>query len=149
MPSSATSGWDGWRTLWFSRPIASYTYDIAAFMDKWFDDILDARTPAGGFSDVAPRPSSRWPGKSFIAGAPAWADAGVLLPWLMYERYGDVGALEAMFPAMRGWLGLVHEENPDGIWRHGRGNDYGDWVPAGPIRRTTCSQPVGSIAPAW
>jgi len=113
-------------------PIASYTYDISAFMAKWCDDILDARTPAGGFADVAPRPSSRWPGRSFVAGAPAWADAGVLLPWLMYERYGDRGLLEEMFPAMKDWLGLVHGENPDGIWRHGRGNDYGDWVPAGP-----------------
>jgi alpha-L-rhamnosidase len=36
-----------------------------------------------------------------------------------------------MFPAMYDWLRLVHQENPDGIWRHGRGNDYGDWVPAG------------------
>jgi alpha-L-rhamnosidase len=50
----------------------------------------------------------------------------------MYERYGDRESLEAVSPAMYDWLRLVHEENPDGIWRHGRGNDYGDWVPAGP-----------------
>ena len=113
-------------------PIASYTYDISGFMAKWCHDVLDARTPHGGFADVAPRPSSRWPGPSFVAGAPVWADAGVLLPWLMYERYGDEDGLEAMFPAMRAWLSRVHEQNPDGIWRAGRGNDYGDWVPAGP-----------------
>ena len=112
-------------------PVAAYTYDIGPFMAKWFVDILDARTPAGGFADVAPRPSARWPGRSFEAGAPAWADAGVQLPLLMYERYGDKEALEVMFPAMYDWLRLVHQENPDGIWRHGRGNDYGDWVPAG------------------
>jgi len=112
-------------------PVAAYTYDIGPLMAKWFVDILDARTPAGGFADVAPRPSAVWPGRSFEAGAPAWADAGVQLPWLMYERYGDKESLEAMFPAMYDWLRLVHRENPDGIWRHGRGNDYGDWVPAG------------------
>jgi len=33
---------------------------------------------------------------------------------------------------MVGWLHLVHARNPDGIWRNARGNDYGDWVPAGP-----------------
>jgi alpha-L-rhamnosidase len=112
-------------------PVAAYTYDVGPLMAKWFVDILDARTPAGGFADVAPRPSAQWPGRSFEAGAPAWADAGVQLPWLMYERYGDKERLEAMFPAMYDWLRLVHQENPDGIWRHGRGNDYGDWVPAG------------------
>ncbi len=113
-------------------PVAAYTYDISAFMSKWFDDILDARTPAGGFPDVAPRPSSMWPGPSFLAGAPAWADAGVLIPWLMFERYGNSEPLERMYPAMVEWLRLVHDANPDGIWRNGRGNDYGDWVPAGP-----------------
>ena len=124
-------------------PIASYTYDISGFMAKWCHDVLDARTPHGGFADVAPRPSSRWPGPSFVAGAPVWADAGVLLPWLMYERYGDEDGLEAMFPAMRAWLSRVHEQNPDGIWRAGRGNDYGDWVPAGPTLRMTCFQRAG------
>lgn len=113
-------------------PVAAYTYDIAAFMSKWFDDILDARTPAGGFADVAPRPMATWPGRSFVAGAPSWADAGVQIPWLIYLRYGNVEPLQRMFPAMRHWLALVHDANPDGIWRHGRGNDYGDWVPAGP-----------------
>jgi alpha-L-rhamnosidase len=112
-------------------PVAAYTYDIGPLMAKWFVDILDARTPAGGFADIAPRPSAQWPGRSFEAGAPAWADAGVQLPWLMYERYGDKEPLEVMFPAMDDWLRLVHQENPDGIWRHRRGNDYGDWVPAG------------------
>lgn len=113
-------------------PVAAYTYDIAPLMAKWCDDILDARTAGGGFTDIAPRPGARWPGRSLVAGAPAWADAGVQLPWLLYERYGATDVLEAMFPAMRDWLDLVHGQNPDGIWRHDRGNDFGDWVPAGP-----------------
>lgn len=113
-------------------PVAAYTYDISAFMSKWLDDILDARTPLGGFADIAPRPSSSWPGTSFTGGAPAWADAGVLLPWLIYQRYGNLEVLERTYPAMLDWLRLVHEANPEGIWRHERGNDYGDWVPVGP-----------------
>lgn len=112
-------------------PVAAYTYDISSFMSKWFDDVLDARSPAGGFSDIAPRPSARWHGRTPV-GSPAWADAGVLLPWLIYERYGDREVLERMFPAMCSWLGLVHRANPDGIWHNERGADYGDWVPVGP-----------------
>ena len=111
-------------------PVASYTYDIAAFMSKWFDDVLDARTAAGGFADIAPRPTARWSERP-SEGAPAWADAGVQLPWLMYERYGDREVLRRMYPAMLDWLKLVHEQNEDGIWRAGRGQDYGDWVPVG------------------
>jgi alpha-L-rhamnosidase len=112
-------------------PLAAYNYDISDFMAKWFDDVLDARTSEGGFSDVAPRPTGRVIFRN-REGAPAWADAGVLLPWLIYERYGRRDVLERMFPAMVQWLRLVHDANPDGVWRHRRGRDYGDWVPAGP-----------------
>ena len=122
-------GWLGDALLF--TPLAAYTYDVAGLMSKWFDDVLDARTARGLFTDVAPRP----PGRVMFRdreGAPAWADAGVLLPWLIYQRYGDREVLERMYPAMMTWLRAVHADNPDGIWRHGRGRDYGDWVPAGP-----------------
>jgi alpha-L-rhamnosidase len=122
-------GWMG-DALLFS-PLAAYTYDISGLMSKWFDDVLDARTARGLFTDIAPRP----PGRVMFRdreGAPAWADAGVVLPWLIYQRYGDREVLERMYPAMMTWLRAVHADNPDGIWRHGRGRDYGDWVPAGP-----------------
>jgi alpha-L-rhamnosidase len=111
-------------------PMAAYNYDVAPFFAKWFDDVLDARTAEGSFTDIAPRPSARW-WRRDATGAPAWADAGVLLPWLMYQRYGEAEPLEKMFPAMMDWLRLVHAANPDGIWRNGRGMDYGDWVPIG------------------
>jgi len=122
-------GWMG-DALLFS-PLAAYTYDISGLMSKWFDDVLDARTARGLFTDIAPRP----PGRVMFRdreGAPAWADAGVVLPWLIYQRYGDRAVLTQMYPAMITWLRAVHADNPDGIWRHGRGRDYGDWVPAGP-----------------
>jgi alpha-L-rhamnosidase len=122
-------GWMGDALLF--TPLAAYTYDVSGLMSKWFDDVLDARTARGLFTDIAPRP----PGRVMFRdreGAPAWADAGVLVPWLIYQRYGDREVLERMYPAMMTWLRAVHADNPDGIWRRGRGRDYGDWVPAGP-----------------
>src|SRR6201999_3165507 len=90
-----------------------------------------ARTARGLFTDIAPRP----PGRVMFRdreGAPAWADAGVLVPWLIYQRYGDREVLELMYRPRLTWWRAAHADNPDGIWRHGRGRDYGDWVPAGP-----------------
>lgn len=112
-------------------PLAAYNYDLDGFLSKWFDDVLDARTPAGQFTDVAPRPTGRVTFRN-REGAPAWADAGVLMPWLVYQRYGRRDVLGRMFPAMLQWLRVVHGDNPDGVWTVGRGRDYGDWVPAGP-----------------
>ncbi len=112
-------------------PLAAFNYDIALFMSKWLEDVLDARTPDGAFTDIAPRPSSRAAFRN-RAGAPGWADAGVLLPWLLYQRYNDRAILERMFPAMMTWLRYVHGANPSGLWTIGRGRDFGDWLPAGP-----------------
>ncbi len=36
-------------------PTASLNMDVAAFITKWGDDILDAQLPSGAYSDVAPR----------------------------------------------------------------------------------------------
>jgi alpha-L-rhamnosidase len=99
--------------------------DVAAFITKWGDDILDAQSPEGGYPDVAPRlVASR-------DGAPAWADAGIIVPWLMFRHYGDVRLLEAHWEAMERYMALLQRHNPDLLWTAQRNNDYGDWLSVG------------------
>ena len=47
-------GMDGATRRFFVRT-ATYNSDIAAFMTKWTQDVVDAQSPDGGFSDVTPR----------------------------------------------------------------------------------------------
>jgi len=66
-------GWMGdagvfWRT-------GTYNYDIAAFSQKFMDDVVDAQTPGGAFTNVSPDLLS---GEGSI-GAPGWGDAGVII----------------------------------------------------------------------
>jgi alpha-L-rhamnosidase len=49
----------------------------------------------------------------------------------MYRMYGDERLLERHFDAAARAAEFVSERNPDGLWLEARGNDYGDWVPAG------------------
>ena len=46
-----------------------------------------------------------------------WGDAATEVPWTAYQRYGDVGLLEAQYPSMRRWLEtiLAHTDAP-GHW---------------------------------
>jgi len=46
-------GWMGDAQI-FVRTAAG-NRDVAAFFEKWMDDVVDAQSPEGGFSDVAPR----------------------------------------------------------------------------------------------
>jgi alpha-L-rhamnosidase len=101
---------------------AAYNRDVASFFAKWFDDVKDAQLPSGAFTDFAPCLHYDW------AGAPAWGDAGVIVPWTMYKMYGDKGVLERNFQAMAAWMGYLEQVNPGRLWVGALGINYGDWL---------------------
>jgi alpha-L-rhamnosidase len=106
-------------------PSATLNMDVAAFITKWGNDILDAQSADGAYPDVAPRLGAE------RDGAPAWADAGVIVPWTIYQRYGDVRILERHWDAMERYVAYLVRHNPDLLWRSRRHNDYGDWLSVG------------------
>jgi alpha-L-rhamnosidase len=115
-------GWTGDAQVF--APTAGYLFDTAAFFTKWLRDLTDAQSPAGSFPDVAPL--------VVLApeGSAAWADAGVIVPSVLWEMYGDEELLAELYPAMRRWLEYVHAANPDLLWSNARGYDNGDWLAA-------------------
>jgi alpha-L-rhamnosidase len=117
-------GWMGDAQI-FART-ACYNMDVYAFFVKWMRDVRDAQSKEGSFPDFAPVL-----GDGFRQGAPAWSDAGVIVPWVMYRCYGDEWILEENFEAMRRFVDYVHAANPDLIRANEVGNDYGDWVSVG------------------
>jgi alpha-L-rhamnosidase len=106
---------------------ASFNMDVAAFFEKWMVDVEDAQSPEGAFPDVAPLLTGsglmdlRW-------GAPAWGDAGIIVPWTIYRTYGDSRIVERHYEAMARWMEYLHEGNPDLIRNNRMGNNYGDWL---------------------
>ena len=106
-------------------PTAALNMDVAAFMTKWGDDLLDAQFPDGSYPDVAPRLVFE------REGAPAWSDAGIIVPWTLWRRYGDRRIVERHWPAMERYMAYLLRHNPDLLWTARRGNDYGDWLSVG------------------
>ncbi len=101
---------------------AAGNMDVAGFFTKWMRDVVDAQTLAGAFPDVAPRVVD------LASGAPAWADAGVIVPWTVWKTYGDTRIIDEHWEAMERWMNWLLQDNPDHLWRHDRGNDFGDWL---------------------
>ena len=120
-------GWMGDAQI-FART-ACTNMDMAAMLTKFSRDMMDEQTEAGAFPDVCPYVSPK--GMLPPAGAPAWMDAGVIVPWTVYLCYGDLRILEQHFASMARYVDYLTTNNPGGIWENARGNDYGDWVPAG------------------
>jgi alpha-L-rhamnosidase len=106
-------------------PTATLNMDVAAFITKWGDDVLDAQLPEGAYPDVAPRLLFE------REGAAAWSDAGVIVPWVIWHRYGDTRLIERHWDAMERYMAYLLRNNPDLLWTARRGNDYGDWLSVG------------------
>ena len=117
-------GWMGDAQIFVAA--ATLNMDVAAFFAKWLQDMRDAQLEIGAYPDVIPRF-----GRANPPAAPAWADAGVIVPWTLYRRYGDVRFLEEHFESMTAWVDYIHLRNPDLRWRTERGMDWGDWVAIG------------------
>ncbi len=117
-------GWTG-DILAFCQT-AIYNMDMAAFFSKWIRDLRDAQLPDGRFPNFAPRGS--WRGGTAGMGVPAWADAGTVVPWRVYQNYADRRVLREHFDSARRWVDYVQRINPGLLWKKGRGHDYSDWL---------------------
>jgi alpha-L-rhamnosidase len=126
-------GWMGdagvfWRT-------GSYNFDIAAFSQKFIQDILDAQTPEGAFTNISPDtlPEARPPAGSAVSwdqlvGAPGWGDAGIIVPWTAWMQYGDLEVIVKSWNSMQRWMEFIQTRNPDFLRKNGLGPNFGDWL---------------------
>ncbi len=102
---------------------AAFNMDVDAFIRRFLLEVRAGQTPDGAFPIVTPQPRS-FP-ELVTAG---WSDAGVILPWTLYRRYGDTSVVEENWASMQRWIDYVADANPDFLWRHRRGLDLGDWL---------------------
>ncbi|MFJ9761815.1 family 78 glycoside hydrolase catalytic domain [Streptomyces sp. NPDC101149] len=104
---------------------ASRNADVSAFFARWMHDLLDGQDSDGAFRDIAPAVTLD------REAAPAWGDAGVIIPWHLWRTYGDLRALDRSFDAMVAWVEHIRRHNPDLRWRNRTGHSYGDWLQVG------------------
>ena len=114
-------GWMGDAQVFWRA--ASYNMDLAAFSRKFGGDMrgTQAGTPYYGIYS----PGTVTPNAGFAAG---WSDAGVIIPWTSWLQTGDTSMIEQNWAAMEKYLGAIVAANPDGLWAHGSGIPFGDWL---------------------
>ncbi|VGO11461.1 hypothetical protein PDESU_00005 [Pontiella desulfatans] len=111
-------GWTG-DTQMFIRS-ATYLADIRPFYEKWLVDLHDAQHANGGYPDMAP-----FMGRLGFASA-AWADAGIICPYVLWQAYGATGFIRPWWTQMKKFMELIGSDDN----RH-NGPDaesYGDWL---------------------
>jgi alpha-L-rhamnosidase len=122
-------GWTG--DIQVFSPTATFLYDCAGFLSSWLADLAAEQAAAGGIvpyvvPNVIPRPTPP---------TAVWGDAAVIIPWVLYQRFGDLDLLARQFDSMRLWVDTVAKAaGPSLLWD--QGFQFGDWLdPSAPPER--------------
>jgi len=136
-PVYEKNAWTGDASL--TAGTASILFDTERLYRKMFQDMLDAQTPQGEVSLLAPSNENfGYVGKPAFkptdccGATPAWDSFWFVIPWESWMRYGDRRALEKTYPAMQKYLDewVPRWTNMDGDqFAYTLTSGLGDWVP--------------------
>ena len=112
-------GWTGDAQV-FCRA-ACLNFDVERFFTKWLRDLAADQFPDGGVGSVAPnylphdKPSA------------AWGDAAAIIPWTVYQTYGNIDVLRNQFDSMKKWVDYITSATTTpNLWTGG--THFADWL---------------------
>ena len=104
--------------------------NVALFFEKYLQDLKYEQSKGYGVPTTVP--NILGPG----GGIAIWHDAATIMPWVLYENYGDISFLENQFESMKECVDFYGEQMIDETGLIKKGQQLGDWVsmdvPRGP-----------------
>jgi alpha-L-rhamnosidase len=143
-------GWTG--DIQVFAPTASFLFDCSGMLTSWLRDLSIEQLADGTvpwYVPVIPAHKTWTP----IRPGAVWGDAAVLVPWTLYERFGDAQILERQFHSAKAWVDLVDSlAGEEHLWNEGF--QLGDWLdpsapPQDPSAATTDPYLVATAYFAW
>lgn len=118
-------GWTG--DLQTFAPTAAYLYDTGGMLSGWLADLAADQRPSGDVPVYIP-----WaevdPHLPPLEAEAGWGDAAAVVPWTLYERYGDEGVLRRQWASMSAWVDALAARAGERIDFPGGGMSFGDWL---------------------
>lgn len=119
-PMYEKRGWLG-DTQLDSAPAVD-NFGMQRFYANWLRSIGDDQGSDGNVPDLVPNNA---PGGGLD---PAWGSAYLIIPWRLYQDYGDTGVLADNYSGMRAYVNYLAAKATNDI----EPGFYGDWVPPEP-----------------
>ncbi len=116
-------GWTG--DIQVFAQTACYNMDASRFLTKWLGDLEADQLDNGSIPHVVPNVLGEgW------SGASGWADAGVVVPWTLYQAYGDKHILQRQYPSMKAWVEYMRRRAASDSTTYLWDSDFtfGDWL---------------------
>jgi alpha-L-rhamnosidase len=112
-------GWTGDAQVFAGT--AAFNYNVALFFTKWLRDLKAEQDAEHGVPTVIPNILGD------AGGAAAWSDAATIIPWTVYQTYGDRRLLTEQYESMKGWVEYIRSKAGDSnLWQSGF--QYADWL---------------------
>lgn len=115
-------GWTGDIQV-FSRT-ALFNSDAYTFLNKYVKDIEYTQNELGVVTNCIPAFEDK------EATSCAWGDAATILPWNVYQTYGDTMILKQQYESMKAWVryerSCAEESGNPYLWETEKG--FGDWL---------------------
>jgi alpha-L-rhamnosidase len=118
-PQREKNGWTG--DAHIASETGLYGFDGITVYEKWMADHRDEQQPNGVLSSIIP--SDGW-GYEWGNG-PDWTSTVAIIPWNLYQFYGDSKTLNDNYDAIKRYVNHIDELYPTGLTTWG----LGDWVP--------------------
>ncbi|MEN8249304.1 MAG: family 78 glycoside hydrolase catalytic domain [Bacteroidota bacterium] len=116
----------GWlEQAYLIGPSMHYNYDIQNFYNKIVNDMIDAQLDNGLVPNIAPDYVVFEDG---FRDSPEWGSASVILPWQLYQWYGDIDVLKRAYSTMTKYIDYLKGKSSNNILYHG----LGDWFDLDP-----------------
>ena len=116
-------GWSGDAEIFCGT--AAYNMNVKTFFDEYITALNDCQEANGAYPDVAPQHGRS--GYSGVGNA-GWGDAGLIIPWTMYTRYGDLSYIEKYYDNMAAYAEYLLGGSSDHLRRV---SWTGDWLSMG------------------
>lgn len=121
-------GWVGDAQIFCST--ACFLMNTYSFYRKWLVDLRCDQKKNGGIPHVIPDIVTGARVSGFLRqgtdSAAAWADAATVIPWELYQVYGDVRILSEQYDSMKKWVNFMRERAQGPVWTYKL--QFGDWV---------------------
>ena len=105
-----------------------YNYNAAPLFKKALRDMKNSQLENGLIPEIAPEyVKFEWGGDMF-RDSPEWGSSGILMPWYLYQWYGDQQAITENYPMMQRYIDYLGTK----AQRHILSQGLGDWYDLGP-----------------
>jgi alpha-L-rhamnosidase len=105
---------------------AAYNRDVLAFYRKYLASLRDDQGSNGAVPVIIP--DLEQPKDTIKSGYAGWGDAATIMPWTLYQVYGDKHLLAEQYASMKAWVDYICSQSMNNLWM---ANGYGDWYAMG------------------